>query len=391
MRLRREAVLVTGGTGFVGSYLSVALMRRGVFVVFLARGKADASAQDRIDAVLRWHGWADRAGYAVLDGDVASARFGLPDETYAELAGACREVWHCASDTSFSEKKRDLLHRVNVDGTRHVVAFAADSGTEMVNYISTSYAVGRLTGHCPEAVDHQTDFHNPYEETKHAAERLLLDECDRAGIPYLLYRPSIIIGESTSGRTLAFRGMYYPLKLLDQFRARFLTDLTDNEGRNAGQVGARLDSDGKVFVPLRLVTGGSGDWGINLVPIDFVVDACLAIHADGTPGYVYHVVNDRPVPLREILAFVEDFMDLRGVRIAQSHEMADEPETPLEARFRSLMKVYLPYMCDSRNFALDNTRKILDRHGLSCPQIDRSVLEECVRYAMRVGWTVPLG
>lgn len=390
VHLPNDAVLMTGGTGFVGSYLSVELMRRGTFVVFLARGRADRSAQDRIDEVMRWHGHTDRASYAVRDGDVASPRFGLPEDEYAALARACREVWHCASETSFSPNKREILERVNIDGTRHVLAFAADSGTELVNYVGTAYSAGRAAGPCAERVVPQTEFHNPYEQTKHAAERLLMTECDRAGMAYIVYRPSIIIGGSEDGRTLAYKGLYYPLKLLDYFRHMFLVDLKENDGANAKEIGVHLADDGKLVIPLRLVTGGNAESGINLVPIDFVVSACLLIRAEGQPGRIYHIANDRPVTLGELIDFIEDVMQIRGVSIASARSLAEFPENVLERRFRSLMKVYLPYLRDDRVFSLDNSRAILQQHGVGIPTVDRAMLEKCVSYASEADWTVPV-
>jgi nucleoside-diphosphate-sugar epimerase len=391
MRLPSNAVLMTGGTGFVGSYLAVELLKRGAFVVFLARGQRDTTARERIDDLMLWHEYADPDSYAVQDGDVASPRFGLSDEDYADLARSCREIWHCASETSFSPTKQNSLERVNVGGTRHMVTFAADSGSELVNHVSTAYSVGRISGRCEETLVARTDFCNPYEATKHAAEMVVADECGKAGIPYLIYRPSIIVGETGSGRTLQFKGMYYPLGLLDYMRTMFLLDLKENNGENAGQMGVRLNDDGTIFLPLRLATGGDADSPINLVPIDFVVDACLRIHADGTPGRIYNIAHDTPVTVAEVISFINDYMSIVGVSVVHPDAFVDAPENALERRFQKLMKVYLPYLSDRRLFSMDNTGDVLVRHGVACPPVDGPLLQRCVSYAMDLDWKPPFG
>jgi hypothetical protein len=169
----------------------------------------------------------------------------------------------------------------------------------------------------------------------------------------------------------------------------FLLDLKENDGENAGELGVRLDGDGTMFIPLRLATGGDANSTVNLVSIDFVIETCLRIHADGARGQIYHIVNDQPVTLADVVGFIEDFMHITGVSIADADAFVDAPENALESRFRTLMKVYLPYLSDSRVFALDHTLEVLARHGVACPPVDGPLLERCVSYAMGVDWKPP--
>jgi nucleoside-diphosphate-sugar epimerase len=390
MQRRRRTVLLTGGTGFVGSHLAVELMRGGVFVVFLTRPKRGRAAHHRVEEVLRWHGHTEASTYEVHDGDFTQPWLGLAPDAYADLAGKCDEVWHCASDTSFSERKRSLLARVNVEGTRQMVAFAAHSRAEMVNYVSTCYAVGRVAGRCEERLTAQTEFHNPYEETKYAAERLLVDECTRAGLPHLIYRPSIIIGDSRSGRTLIFNGLYYPLRVLDYLRGLVLADIGDSGGHNARDLGAGLAADGRVVMPLRVAVDNGEKSQINVVPIDYVTHGCLALREHGRPGSVYHLVGDEPVQMGALVDLVTGYMGISGVTVTTTNAFRDTETNALERQFSRSIDVYLPYMNDVREFAADTTTAVLARHGVTCPTIDRPLLERCVAYARQVGWTTPL-
>lgn len=377
-------VLLTGGTGLVGSHLAVALMDQGVHVVFLVRDTPGADAEDRVRAVLAWHGRADSTSrYSVAVGDVTRPGLGIGDEDLALLAGRCREVWHCASETTFGEKRRSLLEAVNVEGTRNLLDFAERSSTGLVNYVSTAYAAGRVVGRCPERVVPQDRFHNPYEETKHRAEVLLVDRCTRAGIPFLLYRPSIIAGDSRTGRTLLFNGMYYPLRVLDYLRRQVLADWAETGGRGARQLGAAVTDGGRVTLPISVRTARVAASGINVVAVDHVCDALLELRHRAPAGSVCHLVHDQPVRLGDLATLVTDVLHVDGVQVVGP----EEPDTDggiLDAQFRSRIRVYLPYIDEQREFERALTASYL---STTLPPADLPYLQRCLTYALTQNWS----
>src|SRR5690606_11041620 len=113
------------------------------------------------------------------------------------------------------EVVRELGMRVNVDGTRHVVAFCqACPDLERLQYVSTCYVSGRWPG-----IFRETDlikgqrFNNFYEETKYLAE-VIVAEAMQDGMPATIYRPSVVGGASATGATQKYDGPYFILRWL---------------------------------------------------------------------------------------------------------------------------------------------------------------------------------
>src|SRR5215211_1060187 len=103
-------VLVTGGTGFVGSHLAYRLLEDGHHVAVLARGSRNASARDRAMDVLvkvasspeRLHRHLPRL--EILEGNIAEQNLGLDSDTIRSQAARINEVWHCAASLSFTDE-----------------------------------------------------------------------------------------------------------------------------------------------------------------------------------------------------------------------------------------------------------------------------------------------
>ena len=63
-----SVIFLTGGTGFMGSHIAAALLKRGYFVVFLCRPKHDLGAYERVQKVLEWHGLPCNTNFKVVSG-----------------------------------------------------------------------------------------------------------------------------------------------------------------------------------------------------------------------------------------------------------------------------------------------------------------------------------
>src|SRR5262249_12362264 len=161
--------------------------------------------------------------------------------------------------------------KVNVDGTRNVLAFLTGAPRfQRLHYVSTAYVSGTATGVFREGdLDVGQGFKNYYEETKYLAEV----EVVRSGITASIYRPSIVVGDSGTGETGKFDGPYFTLTVME-----------------------KMPSPG-VFLRI-----GSGKNPANLVPVDFVVEALARLSTQPEAGArTYHLTDPEPLAVTEVV------------------------------------------------------------------------------------------
>jgi thioester reductase-like protein len=244
------AVLLTGATGFVGKEILDRFLSRGRRVFALVRAKDDDAAATRL---------APHARLTPVAGDIERPGLGLTDSKAAALAEHVTTVVHCAASVSFDLSLSDS-RRVNVDGTRHVLELAERcERLERLSYVSTAYVAGeprRLFGE--DELDVGQPFRNPYEQSKFEAERMLRER--GRGLPLQVLRPSIVVGDSRTGRTSSFNVLYGPLKAFAR-----------------GAIPA---------IPARRSSP------VDIVPVDYVADRTVEL-AEGGPDGTFHLVAGR--------------------------------------------------------------------------------------------------
>jgi nucleoside-diphosphate-sugar epimerase len=378
---RTSRILVTGGTGFIGSHVAAALLRAGYRVAVLARATKALSARARIERLAGWLGLDDEARrrLAVVDGDVLETGWAAA----AAEAGGADEIVHCASSTAFAERKRAEIEAANIGGLRNVLDFAARSGCAFFHHVSTAYVAGRRTGPCPEDWIESAEFTNVYEETKARGEVLARDLCRREGLRLNVYRPTIVIGDSRTGRTLRFNALYFPVKAAVYLRDIYLADIRERGGRRAAEMGIRPAEDGRLIMPLRTKIGGGG---INLVPVDHCVAAFMAVFEDGIDGGIYHIASPAPTRIEDIIAYTKRFFRLDGIEACGPEAFAGRPRNALEILYDSYLETYRPYMQETRTFESANAAPMLARRGLACPAFDYDMYGRCMSYALEVDW-----
>lgn len=386
---RTGRFLVTGATGFLGSHFAFALLKAGYRVTVLARSTKKLPARDRIARLADWHGLeaGPRERLEVLEGDILDPGWAAAAAAGGE-SGRFDEIVHCASNTAFAERKRAEIEAANIGGLRNVLDFAVRAGGVFFHHVSTAYAAGRKSGRCPEDWVEAGPFTNVYEETKARGEVLARDVCRREGIRLNVYRPSIVTGDSRTGRTLRFNALYFPVKAAVFLRDIYLADIRERGGKRASGLGVRLEEDGTVFMPLRIEAGREG--GINLVPIDHCVDVFMAVLEGGLDGGIYHIVNPRSTGIGELAAHAQRFFRMGGIEACGPEDFAPRPRNALETLYDSYLEAYRPYMQDLRIFDAANTAAILGAHGPACPEFDYDVFVRCMGYAVAADWGAKL-
>ena len=251
---------LTGVTGFLGQELLRLLSAEGADVVCLTRPGKEGDARERLNASLVGSD-IDPAKVGVAGGDLSAPHFGLDPAEYDRLAATVTNIIHCAADVRFN-RTLEQIRRINVDGSRHILEFAADCrkhnpAFERLDYVSTAYVAGRRTGVISEDdLEHTAGFRNSYEQSKNEAEQLV--RAKMAELPIAVFRPAIVLGISASGVAKPNNVIYPLLKIFARWR---LSAVPANPA-------ARLD----------------------LVPVDYVAKALLAIsRGPNAVGQTFHL------------------------------------------------------------------------------------------------------
>ncbi|MCL4183119.1 MAG: SDR family oxidoreductase [Burkholderiaceae bacterium] len=259
---------ITGATGFIGRRLVRKILeRRGTVVHFLVR---DASPDRLAPLYERWGVDASRAIPVV--GDIARPGLGLKAVDRKRLEGKVRHVFHLAAIYDLKAGAEEQV-AVNIEGTRNVVAFANAIGAGCLHHVSSIAAAGLYEGVFREDMFEEAEnLDHPYYATKHESERIVRSE---AKVPFRIYRPGLVVGDSRTGEMDKIDGPYYFFKLIQRLRR---------------------------IVPSWMPTIGIEGGRINLVPVDYVVAAMDHIaHLKGLDGRCFHLVDPEPMRVGDVL------------------------------------------------------------------------------------------
>jgi len=210
-----------------------------------------------------------RGRVQLVGGDIVTPDLGMGGHDKLKLRADLAGAFHLAAVYDLAVE-RQVAQRINVEGTENVLRFLEDSprGSHL-HYVSTAYVSGNATGVFRETdLDAGQGFRNHYEETKFLAEVAVA----RSGQPATIYRPAIVVGDSRSGETGKFDGPYFAVRAME-----------------------RLPSPG-LFLRV-----GAGRSPLNVVPVDFVVEALAQLAANPLAhGRTFHLTDPEPLAVREL-------------------------------------------------------------------------------------------
>jgi len=371
-------VIVTGSTGFLGGFLTAALLRRGCRVISLVRPRNGSTPWQRMGRLMDFFGLRPGDDLEVVEAYLDEPGLGITEELAGDLRERADHIFHCAADTSFAARRSDEVLRTNVQGLMNVYGIL--SGSSHFHHMSTAYAAGAREGTCMERLEETGAFHNDYERSKHIAEVEITGACRRDGTRLSIYRPSIVYGDSVTGRSLRFSALYYPVRILLFLRDGFIRDIRERGGSRAEELGVSMGPDGSVTMPMTIP---HREGWMNLIPVDHLVRTIMELMSSGAEG-IFHIVNHRQNTLDDLLDLIGDHFGLDGI----SSVTGDRPggPTPLEVLLDGYIKLYYPYMTDRRRFDDSGTRKRLDGMDLVCPQLDAASFGRCMDYAVEMEW-----
>ena len=185
-------LLVTGGTGFIGSHLAEEGRRRGAEVVVL--GLAERP-EERANVEL-----LARQGVAILPGSITD-----PELCERAMRGVTH-VFHLAVAMREGGKSDEFFERVNLEGTRRLLEAAGTARVERFVYCGT---IGIYGHRAPGITTEESPLHpgNIYERTKVAAERLVREVAPSLRLPYTILRPADVYGPRDQRLLKLFRGV----------------------------------------------------------------------------------------------------------------------------------------------------------------------------------------
>jgi thioester reductase-like protein len=247
------------------------------------------------------------------------------------------------------------MQAVNVEGTRNVLEFARDcQALSRFNHVSTSVVSGTREGVIAEdELDEGQAFRSPYERTKFEAE--LLVEAAKASLPVSIYRPGIVVGDSRTGEIDRFDGPYY--------------------------LGILLVTS-PLAMPLPLP--GSAVAPLNVVPVNYVVDAMLHIAYDPRGvGRTFHLVDPNPLAARRVYEEIAKRTGKRLPPIRLSYKLADTLlKVPLVERLVREERAAIASVNHLAIYHSHNAQELLDGTGIRCPQLT-TYLDRLVEYVKR--------
>jgi len=333
---RPGTIVVTGYPGFIGRRLVRAILsaERRERLVLLVEASVAAAARQELESL-----GAENA--EVWEGDVVRMHLGLSGAEFSALVRESTEIWHLAA-RSHLDAEAQAIRRVNVEGTRNVLELArASRRLRRLNHFSTAFVSGNRQGVIlEEELEMGQRFHNPYEESKARAEGLVRRAM--ADVPATVFRPSIVVGDSRTGEIDRFDGPYYLAILL---------------------VTSPLN------VPLPLP--GDGVAPLNVVPVDYVVSAALAIGRNPEAvGKTIHVVDPAPFSARRVYEMIAARANKRLPPVSLPHRMVEAVlGLPLLERFSRQQRAAIESVNHLAFYNPMNLLRLLEGTGVRCPPI----------------------
>jgi nucleoside-diphosphate-sugar epimerase len=379
----KPTIALTGATGFLGSHLMASLLTKGYNIVIFGRPVKNESLNERISGLLHWFGierYSDQV--TCIDTDLSLDNLGIELVEYSRLCSVVESVIHCASDTSFAESKREKVMAANINNLKGILEFSKNAQVSFFHYISTAYVAGTGVTYCKEILSSAKTFTNVYEESKAAAENIISGFCQKNSINLSIIRPSIVYGDSQSGRSLKFNALYFPIRSAQSIRDIYLNDLNNNGGIKAAKNGVYIDKEGYLFLPLKIYLPREGD--LNIIPVDYFVNATLKIIENCSHSGIYHLTNNFPTTMKIVAEYYGKLMKVKGVEIIYGNPPVNVERNPSEELFDRFIEPYRPYLSDNRVF--DRTNISMATDNLNPPEFTYKIFKICMEYAIEVNW-----
>ncbi|HEY7783607.1 MAG TPA: SDR family oxidoreductase [Pyrinomonadaceae bacterium] len=348
-----QTIFLTGFPGFIASRLVARLAQEPFNFLLLVQPQFLERASRELEAIF---GKANRSldDFRILQGDITQVDLGLAKEDLSLARNTTNVVFHLAAYYDLAVPREPAL-RVNVLGTQNVNNFTRSViNLEHYHYISTCYVAGQRTGLIFETeLEHDAGFRNHYEETKYLAEMEV--EKVKSELPITIHRPAVVCGDSRTGETAKYDGIYYLIHYL-----------------------LRWPSGLSIF------NIGNHKVTLNLVPIDFVVDALAVLATDKHAiGKTLQIADSCPLTTHELFNQIARCIEGRGSIVTIPARLVEFGlMLPPSPAITHLPHSAVPYFFLQQTYDTFESTQLLAKHEVHCPSFPTYV-KAIVEFAKR--------
>jgi len=370
MTSESKRVLITGATGFLGTQITLRLLKETQHeILVLVRGNDKETALQYLKRT--WWEFPDliRAidkRIYLVKGDITKKQLDLKNEEYEKLVHSVTHVIHTAADLRLNAPLEEL-RKTNWEGTINILKLGREidenHGLERFSHISTAYVAGGRKGLIKEeSLTGEAGFLSNYEKSKYESEL----EVKNSHLPVSIFRPGMLVGDSKTGYIKTFNTIYVPLRLYLSGKQR--------------------------LIPIK------PSEKINLIPVDYVADAVTSLTFDPeAEGLTFHLTAPqellptvkelikflkvwaqenlnynlpRPIFVPKLATFIERFSSSQLIR------------SPQRKRTLETISALSPYFNEEREFSIKNTEKLVGKFKLNW----KDYLPNLLQFAVYMGF-----
>lgn len=361
-------ILLTGATGLVGQYLVRDLMDKGQQVAVLVRGSKKFSAVERVEQIIRRIEVSECRTIPrpmVLEGDLENESLSLSDKDIEWVQDHCDQIIHNAAVLKFVGPDRaGDPWKTNVEGTQNVLAFCRTTGLKKMHYVSTAYVSGKCEAAFTESdLDLGQEFRNDYERSKFESEQLVR-QCEGFESK-TIFRPAVIVGDSATGFTSTYHGLYLYLRLMATLIPM-----------------QPIDDDGVRRTPIQLPM--TGNEPRNLVPVDWVSEVITDVVCNpNAHDQTYHLVPTEGMTPRQLIEYCYEYFNSTGVDFTESCEQSDN-ENEFAQNLLENIQIYSEY--DTSDPKFDDQNRQEHCGHLPCPVLDKEMIFRFLDFGIADRW-----
>lgn len=346
---------LTGGTGVVGSAFLQRIAARQERVTLLLRADTQRQADERLKGLLVYCAVAPEAAGKIdaVPGDLYRPGLGLAEQAYARVADRCTHLVHCAGNVHMNLPLAEARRQTLAMTTGILALLESSRAARKLEFVSTVGVAGHTAGDIPEQwLDHPRAFRNSYEAAKAEAETLVAAKIS-AGRPITVHRPSMVVGDARSGKTIGFQVFYYLCEFLSGARSYGFLPRMD---------GMRLD-----IVPADYVAAGL-DWSAA---------------KEQQPPTILHLCSGKAgaLPLTAMIGEVRRVFSRFGRRLPAVKmlplplfnmllRLARPWIAPRDRRALDALPFFFAYLKEKQSFGNSATRALLGADNIDLPRVE---------------------